>query len=100
LSPSSSSTLSLAAAAATAAAAAFLSIPAMSQYAESSGGGRARSRHQGGWSKRIGFDPVGDLSGFPLVCCPDCGEARGVEAGPGRRVLIMVAFTSSALGMG
>jgi hypothetical protein len=25
------------------------------------------------------WDPVGDLSGFPLVPCPDCGVARVVE---------------------
>jgi hypothetical protein len=31
------------------------------------------------WSRRIGFDPIGDLSGFPLVRCSDCGEARVVE---------------------
>jgi hypothetical protein len=24
-------------------------------------------------------DPVGDLSGFPLIPCPDCGVAQVVE---------------------
>jgi hypothetical protein len=27
----------------------------------------------------IGLDPVGELSGFPLVPCPDFGMARVVE---------------------
>jgi hypothetical protein len=43
---------------------------------------RARSRVQGCRSSRnhsIGLDPVGELSGFPLVTCPDCGMARVVE---------------------
>ena len=56
--------------------------PHMSHYAESSGGGRARSRLQGGRSTRIhsiDFDPVGELSGFPLIVCPECGLDRVVE---------------------
>jgi hypothetical protein len=51
-------------------------------YADLSGGARARSRVQGCRSSRnhsIGMDPVGELSGFPLVPCPDCGMARVVE---------------------
>ncbi|CAD6225397.1 unnamed protein product [Miscanthus lutarioriparius] len=54
----------------------------MSHFAESSGGGRARSRLQGARSTRIGsehnvvLDPVGELSGFPLIPCLDCGLAR------------------------
>jgi hypothetical protein len=54
----------------------------MSHYADSSGGAHARSRVQGCRSSRnhsIGLDPVGELSGFPLVPCPDCGMARVVE---------------------
>jgi hypothetical protein len=27
----------------------------------------------------MGLDPVGELRGFPLVPCPDCGMARVVE---------------------
>ena len=56
--------------------------PHMTHYAESSGGGRARSRLQGGRSTRIhsiDFDPVGELSGFPLIVCPECGLDRVVE---------------------
>ncbi|CAL4970110.1 unnamed protein product [Urochloa decumbens] len=49
----------------------------MAHYAESSGGGRSRSRVQAG--RNFGLDPVGELSGFPLVPCPDCGLARVVE---------------------
>ena len=57
----------------------------MSHFAESSGGGQARSRLQGACNTRIGFehgiipDLVGELSGFPLIPCPDCGLARVVE---------------------
>ncbi|CAD6223705.1 unnamed protein product [Miscanthus lutarioriparius] len=54
----------------------------MTHYAESSGGGRARSRLQGGRSTRIhsiDFDPVGELSGFPLIVYPECGLDRVVE---------------------
>ncbi|CAD6248002.1 unnamed protein product [Miscanthus lutarioriparius] len=54
----------------------------MTHYAESSGGGRARSRLQGGRSTRIhsiDFDLVGELSGFPLIVCPECGLDRVVE---------------------
>jgi hypothetical protein len=60
----------------------FPAVAHMSHYADSSGGARARSRVQGCWSRRnhsIGLDPVGELSGFPLVPCPDCGMARVVE---------------------
>jgi hypothetical protein len=57
----------------------FLSIPAMSHYTESSGGVRARSRHQGGQSRHIYFDPISAESGFPLVHCPECDVARVVE---------------------
>jgi hypothetical protein len=41
-----------------------------------------RSRVQGCRSSRnhsISLDPVGELSSFPLVPCPDCGMARVVE---------------------
>jgi hypothetical protein len=41
-----------------------------------------RSWVQGCLSSRnhsIDLDPVGELSGFPLVPCPDCGMARVVE---------------------
>jgi hypothetical protein len=54
----------------------------MSHYTDSSEGARVRSRAQGCRSSRnhsIGLDPVGELSGFPLVPCPDCGMARVVE---------------------
>jgi hypothetical protein len=54
----------------------------MSHYADSSGGARARSRVHGCRSSHnhsIGLDPVGELSGFPLVPCPDYGMARMVE---------------------
>jgi ssDNA-binding Zn-finger/Zn-ribbon topoisomerase 1 len=54
----------------------------MSHYADLSGGARARSRVQGCRSSRnhsISLDLVGELSGFPLVPCPDCGMARVVE---------------------
>jgi hypothetical protein len=47
-----------------------------------SGGAHARSRVQGCHSSRnhsIGLDPVSELSGFPLVPCPDCGMAWVVE---------------------
>jgi len=27
----------------------------------------------------MAMDPVGELSGFPLILCPDCGLARVVE---------------------
>jgi hypothetical protein len=40
------------------------------------------SRVQGCWSSRnhsIGLDLVSELSGFPLVPCPDCGMARVLE---------------------
>jgi hypothetical protein len=54
----------------------------MSHYADSSGGAHARSRVQGCRSSRnhsIDLDPVGELSGFPLVPGPDCRMARVVE---------------------
>jgi hypothetical protein len=54
-------------------------VALMSHYADSSGGARARSRVQGCRSScnhSIGLDPVSELSGFPLVPCPDCGMAR------------------------
>ena len=54
----------------------------MDYYSKSSGGGRARSRLHGGPSTRIalvGLDPIGELSGFPLIPCPDCHLARVVE---------------------
>ena len=54
----------------------------MSHFAESSGGGRARSRLHGGPSTRIasvGLDPIGELSSFPLIPCPDCHLAQVVE---------------------
>ena len=57
----------------------------MSHFAESSGGGRARSRLQGARSTRIGSehsvvpDPVGEISGFLLIPCPDCDLAQVVE---------------------
>ena len=54
----------------------------MDYYLESSGGGRVRSRLHGGSSTRIalvGLDPIGELSGFPLIPCPDCHLARVVE---------------------
>jgi hypothetical protein len=60
----------------------FRVVAHMLHYADSSGGARARSRVQGCWSSRnhsIGLDPVGELSGFPLVPCPDYGMARVVE---------------------
>jgi hypothetical protein len=41
-----------------------------------------RSRVQGCWSScnhSIVLDPVGELSDFPLVPCPDCGMAWVVE---------------------
>jgi hypothetical protein len=66
----------------TAARPSFPAVTHMSHYANSSGGARARSRVQGCWSSRnhsIGLEPVGELSGFPLVSCPDCGMARVVE---------------------
>jgi hypothetical protein len=65
--------------------AARLSFPAaahMSHYADSFGGARARIRVQGCQSRRnhsISLDPVGELSGFPLVHCLDCGMAQVVE---------------------
>ncbi|CAN6230877.1 unnamed protein product [Urochloa humidicola] len=49
----------------------------MAHYAESSGGGRSRSRVQAG--RNVGLDPVGELSGFPLIRCPACGLARMVK---------------------
>ncbi|CAL5084521.1 unnamed protein product [Urochloa decumbens] len=49
----------------------------MAQYAESSGGRRSRSRVQAG--RNVELDPVGELSGFPLIRCPVCGLARVVE---------------------
>ena len=55
---------------------------AMSHYAESERGGRTRSRVQGGRSGHIApdnADPVGELSSFPLIPCPDCGLARVIE---------------------
>ncbi|KAG2611007.1 hypothetical protein PVAP13_4KG118400 [Panicum virgatum] len=58
----------------------------MSHYAESGRGGRARSRLQGrlesARSDRIAADhadPVGELSGFPQIPCPECGQARVIE---------------------
>ena len=54
----------------------------MSHFMELFGGGRARSRLHGGPSTRIalvGLDPIGELSGFPLIPCPDCHLARVVE---------------------
>jgi hypothetical protein len=60
----------------------FPAITHMSHYADSFGGARARSRVQGCWSSHnhsIGLDPVGELIGFPLVPCPDCGMAQVVE---------------------
>ena len=57
----------------------------MSHFAESSGGGRARSRLQGAHNTCIGsehgvvLDLVGELSRFPLIPCPDCHLARVVE---------------------
>jgi hypothetical protein len=60
----------------------FPAVAQMSHSTDSSGGARARSRVQGCRSSRnhsIGLDPVGELSGFPLVPCPDCGMARVVE---------------------
>jgi hypothetical protein len=60
----------------------FPAIAHMSHYADSSGGARAWSRVQGCRSSRnqsIGLDPVRELSGFPLVPCPDYGMARVVE---------------------
>jgi hypothetical protein len=60
----------------------FPVIAHMSHYAGSSGGEHARSRVQGCRSSlnhSIGLDPVGELSGFPLVPCPDCGMNRVVE---------------------
>jgi hypothetical protein len=60
----------------------FPAVAHMSHYADSSGGARARSRVQGCQSSRnhsIGLDPVGELSSFPLVPCPDCCMDRVVE---------------------
>jgi hypothetical protein len=60
----------------------FPAVAHMSHYADSSGGARVRSRVQGCRSRRnhsIGLDPVGELSGFPLVPCLHCGVARVVE---------------------
>jgi hypothetical protein len=60
----------------------FPTVAYMLHYADSSGGARARSRVQGFRSSRnhsIGLDPVGEVSGFPLVPCPDCGIARVKE---------------------
>jgi hypothetical protein len=60
----------------------FLAVAHMSHYADLSGGARARTRVQGCRSSRnpsIGLDPVGELSGFPLVRCSDCGMAQVVE---------------------
>jgi hypothetical protein len=57
-------------------------IAHMSHYADSYGGARARSRVQGCRSSRnhsISLDPIGELSGFPLIPCPNCGMARVVE---------------------
>jgi len=58
----------------------------MSHYAESGRGGRARSRLQGRLeSTRSGriaadhADPVGELSGFPQIPCPECGQAQVIE---------------------
>jgi hypothetical protein len=56
----------------------------MSHYANLSGGARVWSRVQGCQSScnhSIGLDPVGELSGFPLVPCPDYGMA---QVGEGR----------------
>jgi hypothetical protein len=60
----------------------FPAVAHMSHYADSCGGARARSKVQGCRSSSnhsIGLDPVGELSGFPLVPCSDCGMARVVE---------------------
>jgi hypothetical protein len=60
----------------------FPAVAHMPHYADSFGGARARSRVQGCRSSRnhsISLDPVGELSGFPLVPCPDYGMARVVE---------------------
>ena len=54
----------------------------MEHYSESSGGGCVRSRLHGGPSTYIasvGLDPIGELSGFPLIPCPDCHLARVME---------------------
>jgi hypothetical protein len=56
--------------------------PSFPAYTDLSGGARARSTVQGCRSSRnhsIGLDPVGELSVFPLVPCPECGMARVVE---------------------
>jgi hypothetical protein len=66
----------------TAARSSFHVVVHMSHYADSSGGACARSRVQGYRSNRnhsIALDPVGELSGFPLVPCPDCGMAQVLE---------------------
>jgi hypothetical protein len=60
----------------------FPVVAHMSHYANSSGGACERSRVQGCRCSRnhsIGLDLVGELSGFPLVPCPDYGTARVVE---------------------
>jgi hypothetical protein len=60
----------------------FPAVAHMSHYADLSRGARARSRVQHCWSNcnhSIGLDPVNELSGFPLVPCPECGMARVVE---------------------
>jgi hypothetical protein len=60
----------------------FPAVAHMSHYTDSSGAARARSKVQGCRSSRnhsISLDLVGELSGFPLVPCPDCGMAREVE---------------------
>jgi hypothetical protein len=65
----------------------------MSHYADSSGGVRARSRVQGCRSScnhSIDLDPVGELRGFPLVRCPNCGMAQVVKG--------LVVFMSSVQG--
>jgi hypothetical protein len=67
---------------ATAARPSFPVVAHMLHYADLSVGARARSREKRCWSSRnhsIGLDPVGELSGFPLVPCPDYGMARVVE---------------------
>jgi hypothetical protein len=60
----------------------FPTVTHMSHYTDSSGGARVRSRVRccrSSCNHSIGLDPVGELSGFPLVPFPDCGMARAVE---------------------
>jgi len=70
----------------------------MSHYAESCRAARARSRLQYARSGRIAPDiagPLGELSGFPLIPCPECSLTRVVE-GRTKKVRTMVACSSSA----